>query len=218
MKWSNTSWNNIQSIYDKIIEMPFINQLANGTLPLDQFQFYIQQDSIYLENFGRALALIAARAHEVDDVLTYTRFAEGAIVVENALHESFFKEFKISKTHDVSPVCHHYIHYLKSTAALDQVEVAMAAVLPCFWIYKKVGDYIYENQSVKNNPYQQWIETYAGEEFGLLVDQAINCCDRVAETCSDNQKELMHKAFYTASQLEYNFWDSASKLKRWEIE
>ena len=86
----------------------------------------------------------------------------------------------------------------------------MAAVLPCFWIYKKVGDYIYENQSVKNNPYQQWIETYAGEEFGLLVDQAINCCDRVAETCSDNQKELMHKAFYTASQLEYNFWDSAS--------
>ena len=97
MKWSNTSWNNIQSIYDKIIEMPFINQLANGTLPLDQFQFYIQQDSIYLENFGRALALIAARAHEVDDVLTYTRFAEGAIVVENALHESFFKEFKISR-------------------------------------------------------------------------------------------------------------------------
>ncbi|MFI8379396.1 thiaminase II [Leeuwenhoekiella sp. NPDC079379] len=217
MKWSNTSWNRIQPIYDRIIKMPFINQLADGSLPLEQFQFYIQQDSIYLENFGRALALIAARCHDVQDILAYTRFAEGAIVVENALHESFFNDFKITKTQQISPACHHYIHFLKSTAALDQVEVAMAAVLPCFWIYKEVGDFIYANQTSKNNPYQKWIDTYAGEEFGLLVEQAIAICDRVAQNCSQSQLDKMHSAFYIASQLEYMFWDSASKLNSWEI-
>ena len=46
----------------------------------------------------------------------------------------------------MQPVCHHYVHFLKSTAALDAVEIAMAAVLPCFWIYQKVGDYIYDNK------------------------------------------------------------------------
>ena len=215
MSWSKESWKRIEGIYTEILNMPFITQLTEGTLPLEQFQFYVLQDSSYLENFGRALALIAARAHDVEDILTFTRFAEGAIVVENALHESFFKEFNIDKSGPIGPTSHHYAHFLKSTAALDQVEVAMAAVLPCFWIYKKVGDEILKNQKTKNNPYQKWIDTYAGEEFGILVDQAIKTCDRVAATCTSQQQERMHAAFYTASQLEFMFWDSASALRKW---
>ena len=215
MSWSKASWQRIECIYSEILKMPFITQLTDGTLPLEQFQFYVLQDSSYLENFGRALALIAARAHDVEDILTFTRFAEGAIVVENALHESFFKEFHIDRTGAVGPTSHHYVHFLKSTAALDQVEVAMAAVLPCFWIYKKVGDVIYEKQKQQNNPYQKWIDTYAGEEFGVLVEQAIAACDRVAASCTAQQQERMHHAFYTASQLEFMFWDSASDLHSW---
>ena len=215
MSWSKASWQRIEGIYSEILKMPFITQLTDGTLPLEQFQFYVLQDSSYLENFGRALALIAARAHDVEDILTFTRFAEGAIVVENALHESFFKEFQIDKSGPVGPTSHHYAHFLKSTAALDQVEVAMAAVLPCFWIYKKVGDVIYEKQKQQNNPYQKWIDTYAGEEFGVLVEQAIAACDRVAASCTAQQQERMHHAFYTASQLEFMFWDSASALHSW---
>ena len=215
MSWSKASWQRIEGIYSEILKMPFITQLTDGTLPLEQFKFYVLQDSSYLENFGRALALIAARAHNVEDILTFTRFAEGAIVVENALHESFFKEFHIDRTGALGPTSHHYAHFLKSTAALEQVEVAMAAVLPCFWIYKKVGDVIYEKQKQQNNPYQKWIDTYAGEEFSVLVEQAIAACDRVATTCTAQQQERMHHAFYTASQLEFMFWDSASALRTW---
>ena len=80
------------------------------------------------------------------NTLAFLQFAENAIIVENALHESYFEEFGISEKAIIQPACHHYIHFLKSTAALENLEVAMAAILPCFWIYKKVGDYIYENQ------------------------------------------------------------------------
>ncbi|WP_416445737.1 thiaminase II [Leeuwenhoekiella sp. A16] len=217
MNWSTQSWNTIDSIYNNILELPFITELMEGTLAIDKFQFYIAQDSVYLEHFGRALALIAARAHEKEDILTFIRFAEGAIVVESALHESFFKEFNIEQKALPEPACHHYVHYLKSTAALDQVEVAMAAVLPCFWIYKQVGDYILKNQS-GNNQYQKWIDTYAGEDFGLLVQTAIAICDRVAKECTEKQQSKMTDAFITASKLEYMFWDNAYKLKIWEIQ
>ncbi|MEH6406412.1 MAG: thiaminase II [Leeuwenhoekiella sp.] len=215
MNWSTQSWNKIDSVYNNILELPFITELMEGTLAIDKFQFYIAQDSVYLEHFGRALAIIAARAHEKEDILTFTRFAEGAIVVESALHESFFKEFNIGQKAFPEPACHHYVHYLKSTAALDQVEVAMAAVLPCFWIYKQVGDYILKNQS-GNNQYQKWIDTYAGEEFGLLVETAIAICDRVAKECTEKQQAKMTEAFITASKLEYMFWDNAYKLKSWD--
>ena len=216
MKWTDKTWTQIEPIYQKIIEMPFIEELQRGTLPLEKFQFYMGQDSFYLENFARSLALVGARAHRVSHALDFIRFAEGAIVVEKALHDSYFQEFGLSQRGSIEPTTHHYINFLKSTSALDQVEVAMAAVLPCFWIYQEVGDSIYKNQLNEDNPYQKWIDTYAGKEFKELVIKAKNICDSVAENCTSQQQERMTQAFIEASKLEFMFWDSAYQLKTWD--
>lgn len=216
MKWTDKTWTQIEPIYQKIIEMPFIEELQRGTLPLEKFQFYMGQDSFYLENFARSLALIGARAHRVSHALDFIRFAEGAIVVEKALHDSYFQEFGLNQRGSIEPTTHHYINFLKSTSALDQVEIAMAAVLPCFWIYQEVGDSIYKNQLSEDNPYQKWIDTYAGKEFKELVIKAKNICDSVAENCTPQQQERMTQAFVEASKLEFMFWDSAYQLKTWD--
>ena len=195
--------------------MPFVKELAKGSLSKEKFQFYMAQDSLYLEHFGRALAIIGARAYNINDVLSYMRFAENAIVVENALHESYLKDFDVKEKGKMQPVCHHYVHFLKSTAALDAVEIAMAAVLPCFWIYQKVGDYIYEYKKTDNNPYKKWIDTYSGEEFALAVRQAIEICDRTAEATTPEIRAKMTEAFITATQMEYYFWQAAYEQKSW---
>ncbi|WP_442590911.1 thiaminase II [Pedobacter sp. AW31-3R] len=215
MNWSDNTWEKATPIYNDIIKMPFVTHLASGTLDIEKFKFYMQQDSNYLEYFGRTLSLIAARVHDINHVLDFIRFAEGAIVVENALHESYFIEYEVKGKTSLSPTCHHYVHFMQSTAALAQVETAMAAVLPCFWIYKKVGDFILETQDPHHHPYQNWIDTYAGEEFGLLVEKAIALCDKVALECTPQQQERMTEAFITASRLEFAFWDSAWKLEKW---
>ncbi|MCX2486449.1 thiaminase II [Pedobacter sp. MR2016-24] len=215
MKWSEHTWNKTSEIYNRILNMPFITQLAAGTLDIEKFKFYMVQDANYLEYFGRTLSLIAARVPDIGDVLHFIRFAEGAIVVENELHESYFKEFGIEEKAALSPTCHHYIHFMQSTAALAQVETAVAAVLPCFWIYKKVGDFILESQGTIHNPYRNWINTYAGDEFGLLVQKAIDICDKAAEQCTLAQQEKMTEAFITASRLEWAFWNSAWEKEKW---
>ncbi|WP_292009018.1 thiaminase II [Chryseobacterium sp.] len=215
MKWSEFTWKQIEPYYESILQMPFITELSSGILPKEKFQFYMAQDSLYLEHFGRALALISARTYDIQDVLTFIRFAENSIVVENALHESYFKDFGVTERGIMQPVCHHYIHYLKSTAALDAVEIAMAAVLPCFWIYKEVGDHILEHYVNKKNPYQKWIDTYGGEEFAAAVQQAIEICDKIAENTTEDTRTRMTEAFITASRMEYLFWDAAYKTTLW---
>ncbi|KAA8483372.1 thiaminase /4-amino-5-aminomethyl-2-methylpyrimidine deaminase [Arcticibacter tournemirensis] len=215
MNWTELTWQKSEGIYDRIVEMPFIRRLIDGSLPLENFKFYIQQDSNYLGYFGRALSLIAARTAD-DYVLDYIRFAEGAIVVENALHAGYFNEFGINGKAEISPACHHYTSFLMSTAAVGRVETAMAAVLPCFLIYKKVGDYICQNQQRGDNPYSTWINTYAGEEFGALVQKALRICDEVAQRCTPAQQNEMTEAFLTASRLEWLFWDSAWRLEEWQ--
>lgn len=216
MNWSESAWKPIEGTYQSILQMPFIEELADGTLPEEKFRFYMAQDSLYLEHFGRALALIAARAHDVKDTLNYLKYAETAIIVENALHESYFRDFGLIDKGTMQPACHHYAHFLKSTAALDAVEIAMAALLPCFWIYKKVGDHICRRHQSGNNPYQKWIDTYGGEDFADAVEQAVSICDRVASETTPAIRERMTEAFITSSRMEYSFWEAAYHLKVWK--
>jgi len=215
MKWSDHAWQSINPVYASILQMPFIQELTNGTLPLEKFQFYLMQDSLYLEHFGRALAIVGAKANAIPDMLAFFRFAETTIIVENALHESYFKDFGVTERAIMQPACHHYTHFLKSTVAIEAVEIGMAAVLPCFWIYKAVGDYIYKHQQKENNPYQKWIDTYAGEEFGIAVQNAIDICDRNAAQTTDAIRAKMTEAFVASSRLEYDFWEAAYINRKW---
>lgn len=215
MKWSENTWQSIDDIYKSILKMPFIEKLSNGSLPMDTFQFYMQQDCLYLEHFGRALAVIGAKASTIDDTLAYLGFAENAIVVENALHESYFEDFGVSDKGLIQPACHHYTHFLKSTAAFEPVEVAMAATLPCFWIYKNVGEHIYAHHQSASNPFNRWILTYGGDDFTEAAQNAIAICDNAAKNTTPAIRQKMTKAFLTASRMEHQFWDAAYKMKTW---
>ncbi|GGZ36817.1 aminopyrimidine aminohydrolase [Echinicola pacifica] len=217
MKWSQQAWERINPLYKKIIQMPFNQELLNGSLPKDKFKFYMAQDAYYLGEFGKALSTISGRLSDLNQVLAYSNFAAGAIVVERALHESYFVELGLPEEVLPSPTCLLYTNFLRNQAAFENIEVAAAAVLPCFWIYKEVGDFIYEHQSNKLNPYKNWIDTYSGEEFAEAVHKAIEITDHLAASASESTREQMYQAFEMASRLEWMFWDSAYRLEKWPV-
>lgn len=217
MNWSTEAWSSIHSIYEAIQKMPFIEKLRTGTLEMEKFQYYLKQDSLYLEDFSRALAMIGARLPNIKDMHLFIGFSEGAIAAEVGLHEAYFKSYGVADRGEMLPACHHYTAYLKSTVATESIEVAMAAVLPCFWIYKEIGDYIYANRLEDQNPFTAWINTYAGDEFEEGVSKAIEICDRYAAKASPETRKAMTQAFVYASQLEFDFWDAADQLRDWKV-
>lgn len=208
-------WQTIEPIYQQILDHPFNQELAAGSLSRQRFQFYLQQDALYLTDFARALALIGARSEGAERVVSFLNFALGAIVAERSLHESYFRLYDIQPETTYAPACFAYTRFLLAAAALDPYEVAMAAVLPCFWIYREVGSAIYRTAQ-PDNPYQQWIDTYAGEEFAQVVQQALDITDSVAQQATEPLREKMRAAFVTASRLEWLFWDSAYRLESWQ--
>ncbi len=214
MAFTGEAWEAAAPIYAAILELPFNQQLAAGTLAVEAFRFYIFQDSLYLRDFARALAVAGARSERRDHMLSFVRFAEGAVVVEQALHESYFVEFGVPDDLERSPVCSHYTNFLLATASLRSVEEAIAALLPCFWIYREVGNHI-AGHAAPDNRYQRWIDTYAGEEFSASVDRAIAITDEVAEDATDHTRQVMHEAFVLSSRLEWMFWDSAHRRETW---
>jgi len=205
-----------ESIFQEIVNHGFIKELSEGTLAKDVFGFYVNQDTLYLSEYTNALSQVAIKCHDIDDRQFYLESATGILEIEKALHKVFLEAQYKNET--PSPTCELYNSYLSRIINNHSVEIGLAAVLPCFTIYKEVGDYIVANQSNKqNNIYQEWIETYAGEDFSAAVAQAIEITNKYAQTASLKSLKLMEEVFIKTSKLEWMFWDSAYKQEEWKI-
>ena len=221
MGFTEQAWARIEPVYQTILAMPFNQELAAGTLSRERFIHYMLQDSHYLINFGKALAVTGARAPNPDAMIQFTHSAEACVVVERALHEGFFKDFGIASETAAnlkpSPTCSHYVSYLLSTAHNAPYEVAVAALLPCFWIYGEVGKHLL-SIAAADNPYQAWIDTYADEAFEEGIRKVIAITDAAALATTPLIREQMLEAFERATVLEWMFWDSAYRLERWPFD
>lgn len=65
--------------------------------------------------------------------------------------------------------------------------------------------------------YQKWIETYGGEELGVLVETILGLTDEIREGLNPTQKARVAEAFIATSRYEWMFWDAAWTLEEWPV-
>lgn len=214
--FSKAAFAAVDPIMQRIYSHPFNAELIQGTLPLDKFLYYMQQDSLYLIAYGRALAIAGAKLQEPEDIALGLYFAEQGMLAERELHDFYFHEYGLSPTNNAAPTCHAYTSHLLERAALGSPAEGMAALLPCFWIYREVGNYILAKAATPN-PYAKWIESYSSEEYSLVVDKAVALTDKLALQAGEAERERMMQGFITSSRYEYLFWDAAYALQQWAV-
>ncbi|HXH14701.1 MAG TPA: TenA family protein [Sphingomonas sp.] len=220
MSFCAAIWEEVAPIRRAILAQPFLRELADGSLPAASFQHYIVQDSLYLAEYARVLAIAAARAPSKAGRLEFSHGAKVAVEVEDALHQSFFARFGVTPdmvaTSEPSPVCLGYTSYLASLAATRSYEELVAGILPCFSVYWEVGRAI-KPIAMSPNPYDAWIDTYADPGFGAATDRVRILVDEAARGASPAIRLAMAKAFRTATRYEWMFWDSAYNQAGWPI-
>jgi thiaminase/transcriptional activator TenA len=218
MAFTKELWQSIEPIYAAILRHPFLRGLTDGSLPRESFKFYAVQDALYLREFARALSLAGAKAPEDDWIIMFNEHAAGALKVERSLHESFFQEFGL--THEavastpMAPTNLAYTSYLLAVAYGRPFHEALAAVLPCYWIYWEVGKEL-ERAGSADPLYKRWIGTYASEEFGSVVRDVLAAADKVAERLTPAEREAMRGHFVTTSRYEWMFWDMGLRRETW---
>ena len=218
--FSDSVWTEAAALRQAIKDLPFNRELAAGTLHREKFQFYIVQDSIYLESYSRTLSLASAKAPTTAAMLEFANAAAVAIQVERALHASFFKQFNVSSDGraqtEPSPTCLNYTNFLLTTAATGGYAELVAAILPCFWVYWEISNHI-ASIAQRPNTYDAWINTYADQSFGDATKRVIAITDEIAAAEDAPTVERMRRAFLRCTQFEWMFWDSAYKQERWPI-
>lgn len=220
MAWTDEVWTEAAPILREIETHPFVRELASGALSRERFGGYMVQDALYLRGFGRALAFGAVKAPDAEQILHFSKAAEVAIVVERALHAGFLQQFGVdpveAEAAEPSPTCAAYVDHLLGAAAVGSFADLAAAVLPCFWIYQDVGTRI-AGGAVPGNPYQAWIDTYAGEEFAAAVARMRAVVDAEGAGAGSAQQASMRRRFLRSCRYEWMFWDAAWRMERWPV-
>lgn len=216
MTWSDDAWRSVQPTYEQILEHLFVQQLRAGTLAQDVFLRYLLDDARYLSGYARALAMIAPRLPDTADVAVLARSAAGAVEAERTLHATLLGDhgIDIDAPGEPSPTCRLYTSYLIAAAATEPVEVAVAAVLPCFRVYAEVGAAIAAG-TAPDHPYAAWIATYSDPEFATVTADVEALADRLAKRVGAGTPERMDAAYARSTTLEWMFWDAAWRGERW---
>jgi thiaminase/transcriptional activator TenA len=218
--WTAHLWSSIADTYQAILAHPFVTGLTDGTLPETSFAHYVAQDAHYLRDYARALMVVGSKAPSHLDVAMFARHAAGAVDVELTLHTQLLDSLGLSggqlESTAVTPTTQAYTSYLLATAHAGSFAEGLAAVLPCYWIYQRVGAHLVRAGS-PDPRYQSWIDTYGGAEFGEVVHDVLALTDTVGASLSPAQTERAGRHFQQTAKYEWMFWDASWRQESWPV-
>lgn len=203
-------------LWNTILEHPFLRELRDGSLPMDTFRFYIEQDWLYIQerisqwaivagrcldpDVRRALALLLDNVARLEPAAFHLKHAPAlGIDLDNVTWEMNAANWAYS-THESAAV------YSGSTAE------GLAALLPCPLVYQFVGEHLMregEGRLPSNPFYADWITFYGSGLGDPRRETLLGLYDRLAASADQQTLARCERNFLISSRYEWQFWDAA---------
>ncbi|WP_421919630.1 TenA family protein [Marinifilum sp.] len=198
-KFTRELWESAFPVYQQLVSCRFVTELSAGTLAKESFAHYLTQDILYLNKDAEALGMLAKRSKN-DTYRDYFKSLEkDGLEVEFVLRNEYLQHFNLQEAKMQSKAFADYSNFLVNHAKNSPLEIAYAALLPCFWMYGAVADSII-HKNIGNNPYQKFIDTYAGDEYQYYTHKFIELVER--SSANSQYQEQMKEVFIEACRHE----------------
>jgi hydroxymethylpyrimidine kinase/phosphomethylpyrimidine kinase len=196
-------WHGIVDLRRAVDDLDFIRQLRNGTLPEEDFSYYLAQDALYLRDYSRALARASQLAPTLEEQSFWAVSSHSSLAVEMELHRDWLGAASVAP--EPNPVTTNYLNHLLAVAGGSSYGALVAALLPCFWIYQDVGERLAAANHAEH-PFNTWLSTYADPVFAQSTQQAIEIVEAAALLANDVERGLMWEAFRASAAHEVAFF------------
>ncbi len=201
------------AVWKAILEHPFVQGIGSGTLSRDRYEFFLKQDYLYLIEFSRMLAVLAAKAEQLADMSYFAKLLDVTLNTEMGLHRRTCVDFGIPsgdlEKSRPALLTQAYTDFLVKTAYQESLAGGLAALLPCAWGYVEIGKDLLAKGLPQSPPYRAWIDTYSSKEFEEVSDWLKNRMDAFAFHASEDEKEHWNALFQRSSRFEWMFFEMA---------
>ena len=194
-------------------EHPFTAGLADGTLPEAAFRHYLVQDYLFLIEFARAYALAVYKSIQLADMREAASGLSAILDVEMNLHVKLCAGWGLSpRDLEQAPSAAEtlaYTRYVLDAGMRGDLLSLKVALAPCVIGYAEIATRLAETDAcAPTNPYQVWIDEYAGAPYQEVAAKARAHLDHLAAlyVTPGREAELI-AIFKEATRLETDFWE-----------
>lgn len=191
---------------------PFVQGLAEGTLPLASFQRYLVQDWLFLIQFARAKALAAFKAESLP-ALRNKAAGLNSLLTEMQMHLGYCAEWGLAEAHVLAeteaPETVSYTRWVLDRGMAGDILDLEVALAPCTIGYGEIALRINAHPGRRRggNPYETWIETYASASYQALASGAADRLDALGGSHGGEARfASLSATFGEAARLEAAFW------------
>lgn len=200
------------------VEHRFVRELAQGALPQEAFQHYLKQDYLFLIQFSRAWGLAVYKSRNLADLRQSLDSLKAIVDIELGLHVGYCGSWGISEA-DLAELAESkatlaYTRYVLDAGMSGDLLDLHVALAPCIIGYGEIAQWIRQQTFTRldGNPYADWIEMYAGEDYQQLVAAEVRWLnERLAHLDAGRLKQLS-VVFRDATRLEADFWQMGLDL------
>jgi thiaminase/transcriptional activator TenA len=210
-------------IWDGLHAHPFLRELAAGTLALDKFRFFLEQDNFYLVDYARCLAMGAAKSRDETELRYFTVDLNQVLDTELPSNRSLLARVIELGAADrggaltMAPANVAYTSYMQALALRGGPLEIMAALLPCAWSYVEIAQRLAAAGASTHEVYADWIAYFTLPTNVEMVASMRRDFDRLALEggLGAGKRAELGQIFATSSRLERGFWEMAYTLEQW---
>lgn len=199
-------------IWQKCIETDFVQNMGNGTLEKDWFKYYIIQDSIYLRNYARVLAMGIVNASDIQQVKIFSSLLSFVNSSEGDTRIKYLKEFGLTEEkadkYAEHPNNKAYTDFMMDCAKTSDAASILFSALPCmfsyYWIFTELVKQYPESLKGYFAPF---INDYINDGYAEICREWADFADNLCKNITENQKENLCKIFIQSSIHELNFFN-----------
>lgn len=208
-----------KDIWAEYVTHPFILGLADGSLDVEKFRFYLLQDNLYLFDYAKVFAQGVVKSREPAVMRAFAAYVDSILNSEMDIHKGYMARLNISEEQAMqvrqSLANQSYTAYMRAVAAEEGPAEIMAAVLSCALSYEYIAKWIIAHYPEAENHefYGEWVCGYASERYAKDNVALVELMERLAAGYSEQQIARLVEIFVDCSRFEGLFWDMAWEMK-----
>ncbi|MEE9147572.1 MAG: TenA family protein [Candidatus Tectomicrobia bacterium] len=204
-------------LWEKMVSHPFVQEMGDGTLPVEKFRRYFLQDYVFVNDLVSMTALGIAKAPDFGAANHLNQFLSGILNPENDLFVRAFQELGATEEDytsvSASPTTQAFGDFLMRVGLTGDFEAMLTILYVTEGTYLDWGTRLLAQGKTPAQPiYREWITLHGPQVLGELVAWMETHLDGAA---LGHRHPRIERIFLTALRYEYLFWEAAYHGETW---
>jgi len=207
------------------MELPYMKEMLEGTLPLENFRFQCRQNYNYLIEYGKAWAIGFAKCSEYNEMAIWYEFVKETIEHEIPFYKEYWQDrlgvsFEEMETTIMANVKRSYTSHELARSWEGDLAEQVTALLPCDLVYWQMGQRLTSLCTLpEGHLYRDWMSFYTKGWFVEVCEKLIRLINKLTEHKTPRELAKLEEVFAIGCNYEYLSWrDMYYKMETWPLD